>query len=388
MKGKLRPVGSPVPFPRIRERQELPWAALYHTEFMCSGTEALSLAVAIAIHRHSQVSTPEVIVPAYGCPDLVSAIIAQGGKPVLVDLVPNGPHMNDIGVREAMTPSTVAVVGVGFLGIPERLEELSGICREHNLLLIEDSAQCFPPASASKPHADLVVLSFGRGKPINLMGGGALLVRTDLAGQAEEAVAQYPVSVLKVGMAWLIKRLVFNLLMRRLPYYVLERMPFLGIGETKFHRLDTISCLDLPESVLQAGLRDFQRRPLIHQRYDTELAGLEAWGWKCLASDRSEMSRNDPQQPVPLLRYPVLAPSKDMRDRALVVLNSEGIGASAFYGRALSQIEGVEALLDSAEYPVASDFAARLFTLPTHEGVTARDVARVTETLWSLSTPD
>ena len=45
MKGKLRPVGSPVPFPRIRERQELPWAALYHTEFMCSGTEALSLAV-------------------------------------------------------------------------------------------------------------------------------------------------------------------------------------------------------------------------------------------------------------------------------------------------------------------------------------------------------
>ena len=77
MKGKLRPVGSPVPFPRISERQELPWAALYHTEFMGSGTEALSLAVAIAIRRHSQVSTPEVIIPAYGCPDLVSAIIAR-----------------------------------------------------------------------------------------------------------------------------------------------------------------------------------------------------------------------------------------------------------------------------------------------------------------------
>ena len=194
------------------------------------------------------------------------------------------------------------------------------------------------------------------------MGGGALLVRTDLAGQAEEAVAQYPVSVLKVGMKWLIKRLLFNLLMRRLPYYVLERMPLLGIGETRFHRLDTISRLDLPESVLQAGLRDFQRRPLIHQRYDTELAGLEAWGWKCLASDRSEMSRNDPQQPVPLLRYPVLAPSKDMRDRALAALNSEGIGASAFYGRTLPQIEGVEAAVGGRDYPVASDFASRLLT--------------------------
>lgn len=384
MKGKLRPVGSPVPFPRIRERQELPWAAPYHTEFMGSGTEALSLAVAIAIRRHSQVSTPEVIIPAYGCPDLVSAIVAQGARPVLVDLLPDCAYMSDTWIREAITASTVAVVGVGFLGIPERLEELSGICREHNLFLIEDSAQCFPPASAFKPHADLVVLSFGRGKPINLMGGGALLVRTDLAGQAEESVAQHPVSVLKVGMAWLIKRFVFNLLMRRLPYYVLERLPFLGIGETKFHRLVTISRLDLPESVLQAGLRDFQLRPLIHQRYDTELAGLEARGWKCLTSDRSEMSRNDLQQPVPLLRYPVLAPSKDMRDRAIAALNSAGIGASAFYERTLPQIDGVEAEVEGRDYPVASDFASRLLTLPTHENVTSADVTLIGRILLSL----
>ncbi|WP_421842829.1 DegT/DnrJ/EryC1/StrS family aminotransferase [Marinobacter algicola] len=385
MKGKLRPVGSPVPFPRVHERQELPWAALYRTEFMGSGTEALSLAVAIAIRRHSKVSEPEVIIPAYGCPDLVSAIVAQGARPILVDLLPNDPRMNDLDVREAITPSTVAVVGVGFLGISERLEELSGICREHNLLLIEDSAQCFPPASAFKPDADLVVLSFGRGKPINLMGGGALLIRTDLAGHAEESVGQYPVSLLKVGIKWLVKRLVFNLLMRRWPYYVLERMPFLGIGETRLHKLDTISRLDLPESVLQAGLRDIQLRPLIHQRYDIELGGLEARGWKCLASDRSEIARNDQPQLFPLLRYPVLAPSKDMRDRALAALNSAGIGASAFYGCPLPQIDGVAALVEGAEYPMASDFAWCLLTLPTHEGVTPADVALTGRILFSVA---
>lgn len=385
MKGKLRPVGSPVPSPRIHEHQELPWAAHYHTEFMGSGTESLSLAVAVAIRRHSQLSTPEVIIPAYGCPDLVSAIVAQGAKPVLVDLLPNAPHMNDAGVREAITPSTVAVVGVGFLGIPERLEELSGICREHNLLLIEDSAQCFPPASASKSHADLVVLSFGRGKPINLMGGGALLIRSDLTGLAKEAVGHYPVAVLKVGTKWLVKRLVFNLLMMRLPYYVLERLPFLGIGETRFHRLETISRLDLPERVLQAGLRDFQLRPLIHQRYDTELAGLDARGWKCLTSDRSDISRNDLQQSVPLLRYPVLAPSKDMRDRALAALNMAGIGASAFYERTLPQIDGVEAAVEGRDYPVASDFSSRLLTLPTHENVTSADVTLIGRILLSVT---
>ena len=385
MKGKLRPVGSPVPFPRIRERQELPWAAFYHTEFMGSGTEALSLAVAVAIRRHPQLSTPEVIIPAYGCPDLVSAIVAQGAKPVLVDLLPNAPHMNDAGVREAITPSTVAVVGVGFLGIPERLEELSGICREHNLLLIEDSAQCLPPASATKSYADLVVLSFGRGKPINLMGGGALLIRSDLAELAKEAVGQYPVAVLKVGTKWLVKRLVFNLLMMRLPYYVLERLPFLGIGETRFHRLETISRLDLPERVLQAGLRDFQLRPLIHQRYDTELAGLEARGWKCLTSDKSETPLNDLQQLVPLLRYPVLAPCTDLRDRALAVLNSAGIGASAFYERTLPQIDGVEAAVEGRDYPVASDFASRLLTLPTHENVTSADVKLMGRILFGVA---
>src|SRR5690606_29642783 len=48
-------------------------------------------------------------------------------------------------------------------------------------LLIEDSAQWFPePLDAPLLTGDVVVLSFGRGKPVSLLGGGALLVEESL----------------------------------------------------------------------------------------------------------------------------------------------------------------------------------------------------------------
>ena len=151
-------------------------------EFTRSGTEALSLAVRFAIADHSCVDSPEVLMPAYGCPDLVAAVIAQGATPVLVDLADHQtPFMSIHGVEAAITCNTVAIIAVGFLGLPERLEALADVARANTLLLIEDSAQCFPPKSieAGCYLADLIVLSFGRGKPINLMGGGALLIRKD-----------------------------------------------------------------------------------------------------------------------------------------------------------------------------------------------------------------
>jgi len=338
---------------------------------MGSGTQALSAAIAFSIQRRSGVSSPEVIVPAYGCPDLIAAIVAQDATPVLVDLEPDSPLMSIIGIREAISPSTVSIVGVGFLGISERIKLLARICQENDLFLIEDSAQCFPPESSFQPLADCVVLSFGRGKPINLMGGGALLFRKQFVEEAELLLSRYPLEIRKTGIAWWAKRLMINFLLGRIPYQILERLP-LGIGETRFHPLLSISREQVPENLLSAGICDLRSRPEINLVYDAALAELEEFGWEALVK-RSEYNTSH-GWPHLMLRYPVLAPSREIRDCAVLMLNAAGIGANAFYGKTLVEIDGVDEQLMKGSYPMASDFAARLLTLPTHEDVEASDV--------------
>lgn len=374
MVGKLRPVGSRVPSPRHQTRPVFPWEAFYQTQFMGSGTQALSVAIALSIQRRSGVPSPEVIVPAYGCPDLIAAIVAQGATPVLVDLEPDSAFMNIVSVREAISSSTVSIVGVGFLGISERIKLLAGICRENDLFLIEDSAQCFPPASSLQPLADCVVLSFGRGKPINLMGGGALLFRKQFAEEAELLLSRYPLEIRKTGIAWWSKRLLINFLLGRVPYKILERLP-LGIGETRFHQLLSISRERVPENLLSAGIHDLQSRPEINLIYDAALPELKEFGWKGLKKT-SDCDRPH-GWPHLLLRYPILAPSREIRDRAILMLNSAGIGANAFYGKILADIDGVDKQVMKGSYPTAADFAARLLTLPTHEDVEVSDVGVV-----------
>lgn len=380
---KLRPVGSPVPRPEPALAVELPWSERYRTEFVDSGTSALSLAIACARAERPARTKPEVILPAYGCPDLVAATVAQGATPVLVDLEEDRPWLSLAGVRQALSEQTLAVVAVDFLGLPERLEALSAISREAGAALIEDSAQCFPPAAAADGLADFAVLSFGRGKPINLMGGGALLVRNDHAEQAVDVLSEYP-PITQVGdTRWQLKRLVFNLLLSRPLYGLLERLPFLGIGETRFKPLEQIGRWRLVEGLLPAGMVHYESRRLIDQDYCRALAGLEPKGWVRLPEACSEVKRS---REAPLLRYSVLAPSREVRDAALDLLNERGVSANAFYGSALPAIEGVQPWLgsDTGSFPQANSFAERLLTLPTHGDVRPEDLKTVSETLLSL----
>lgn len=372
MKEKVRPVGSRVPCPLQTESGSLPWEEFYRTEFTGSGTEALSIAIALAIQLREAPGQPEVIIPAYGCPDLIAAIVAQGAKPVLADLLPDSSFMSEVELEEAITASTVAVVGVGLLGVPERLDILSEFCRAKDLLLIEDSAQCFPPASSHDPLANLVVLSFGRGKPINLLGGGALLIQNDIAGEAYETLKRYPVTPSASEWVWRVKCVVFNLLLSRYFYGVLERLPFLRIGETRFQELEAISRLDSPPERLLAGLREYHVRPPIHKLYEVELADIEIHGWKRLMQPVG--GAPELVEHPSLLRYALLAPSREVRDRAIAALNAAGIGASKLYGSALPGIDGIASFLDMREFPVAGDFASRLLTLPSHEDVTPADI--------------
>lgn len=372
MFAKVRPVGNPVPRPSDTEALSLPWEGHYTALFTGSGTEALSMAVKMAIVEKPDVDVPEVIIPAYGCPDLVAAIVAQNARPVLVDFIDDVPVMDENGIAAALSSDTVAIIAVNFLGYYERLSSLAEICFDHGIVLIEDSAQCYPPASASHGRADFVILSFGRGKPINLMGGGALLVRKSRPCVIQNLRMEFPSVAVRLGFAWHTKRLIFNMLLSRYLYPVLERVQFLHVGQTLFNPLAKIRILELPPSLLSAGILACYKMSARQALYDRELDFLVEFGWVPVSTGNSDDS-------MPRLRYPLLAPDKNQRDKLVKELNDRGIGASSFYARILPEIVNASVLgaVSSNDFLMAKAFSERLLTLPTHEGVRAEDVDRV-----------
>lgn len=376
--GKIRPVGNRVPLPDKACELALPWEGLYETRFVDSGTSALSLAIRIARDLKPSVREPEVILPGYGCPDLIAAAYAQGVTPVLVDLAAHSPWMDTALVRSKLSDNTVAIVAVNFLGLASPLEELAELARRSGSLLIEDSAQRMPPSSAQTIKADLLVLSFGRGKPVNLMGGGALLVSHTLEDQARKSLSRFPVDSERATLKWFLQRQVFNLLVSRILFGLLERIPALRLGETRFHPLERITLKNPIPGLLASGLSRFKRAPDYRCELGQKLKALDQNGWICLPETQNHTDPGNTR----LLRYSLLAPDDATRDHSVRILNQAGVGANPFYGDVLPAIPGVVGSLRGAEgLECAKDFASRLITLPVHEDVTSADIEHMAKVL-------
>lgn len=364
---RLPPVGHAVKLKRdSATAAQLP--AGYKAVFVQSGTAALALALQAAA-ENATVENPQVLIPAYACPDLVSAAVFAGVRPVLVDLEPDSTYMSLAAVQNQIGPSTVAVIAVNFLGIPERVKEIAVLLQGKSIALIEDNAQWFPPPN-SELTGDYIVLSFGRGKPVSLLGGGVLLHREPLN-------IPQPVMPPSVGRAAqvdiLLRFLLYNTLRNPLCYGVLERLPFLKLGATEYKLLASIQQMDSYRSTfLRANVNEHLQRGLqVQQQIRDMLQQLSTPSVTDLPTKQNAMDKR-------LLRYPLLAESAAQRDDYLVKLRRMGVGASALYGRTLPNITGVSTLVDSPnELGNAQSLAGRLLTLPVHDQVTAKTIDKI-----------
>ena len=64
-----------------------------------------------------------------------------GLKLVLVDVDPNTYNISIEGIRKAITSKTKAIIPVHLFGQCANMEEIMAIAKEHNLYVVEDSAQ-------------------------------------------------------------------------------------------------------------------------------------------------------------------------------------------------------------------------------------------------------
>lgn len=107
-----------------------------YAQLTSSGTSALSTAMAALGIGYGD----EVITPAFTFVASFEAVLSVGAVPVLVD-VDETLTMNPEAVRKAITPKTKAVMPVHMCGSMADMDALTAICKERNLILLEDACQ-------------------------------------------------------------------------------------------------------------------------------------------------------------------------------------------------------------------------------------------------------
>ncbi|MDN6884515.1 DegT/DnrJ/EryC1/StrS family aminotransferase [Variovorax sp. CAN2819] len=135
----------------------------------------------------------EVLLPSYTFVACAEAVIAAGARPVFVDSAPSDfpPALADF--CNARTPRTRALLAVGLFGDASGLPELAAYCRNENLLLVEDVAQCLGAHATDGARTgnagtwgDAAAMSFYPTKTLGAAGdAGALAFRNpEHAGKA------------------------------------------------------------------------------------------------------------------------------------------------------------------------------------------------------------
>lgn len=148
-----------------------------------SGTGALSVAMAAADVGPGD----EVLMPGYLWVACLSAVVRAGGIPRLVD-INDTFTMDPDDLERKISPRTKAVLLVHMSGACGDVERIVAICKKHNVLLIEDTAQANGASFHGKPlgsFGDMAIYSFQYNKNVTAGEGGLVVSdREDLGNRA------------------------------------------------------------------------------------------------------------------------------------------------------------------------------------------------------------
>lgn len=145
---------------------------LYH-----KGRAALTEAIRLATGGRGAVA-----VSGLTCYSVIQAVEEAGCAPVYLDINKDDLHFGASQLEAACKKNTIsAVVVQHMLGIPANVKAITEVAKKYNVTIIEDLAHAAGATYANKKQlgtvAPYTVLSFGRDKALDVINGGALIVR-------------------------------------------------------------------------------------------------------------------------------------------------------------------------------------------------------------------
>ena len=143
-----------------------------------SGRTALSEALKYFIKPGDKIA-----ITALTCFAVVEAVRSAGGEPVYLDVSLQNLHFDAKNLEKACAknPEIKAVIVQNNLAYPCDIANIEVVAKKYNLALIEDLAHCvgmdYPDGREAGTVGDAVIMSFGKGKSLDLISGGLLFIR-------------------------------------------------------------------------------------------------------------------------------------------------------------------------------------------------------------------
>jgi dTDP-4-amino-4,6-dideoxygalactose transaminase len=314
-----------------------------------------------------------VVIPAYTCFSVPSAIVKSGLDVALCDVDLARYDYDYRYMHDAVDEDTLCVISGNLFGIPSDVSRIIGICRERGAYVVEDAAQAMGCTYGERligTIADAGFYSLGRGKNITCGAGGIVVTNSDaIAAALDRVYGQLAEPRFLEEMAEFFRAILMALFIRPSLYWFPAGLPFLKLGETVFYRDFPVKRL----SGMKAGMLKNWRERL--EEYNRTRKGNAEYYRSALdpCGVTNDKSQQKPTAAQASLRFPVLAHDRETRDDIVSCLPARRLGISRMYPTPINMIAEIQERFDGRSYPAAAAMADRLLTVPLHPLVREKD---------------
>ena len=222
---------------RARLIQELKAKFSAREVFLVSSGKAALTVILKALAASS--GRRRVIIPAYTCFSVPSAIVRAGLEVVLCDVEPETLDFNFVELEGLINEDVLCVVPTHLFGRPADVDHVKRLCEGKGIVVVEDAAQAMGGQSGGRllgTLGDVAFFSLGRGKNLTCGTGGIILTRS--VSIAETIKAEYAtlpeVPRGDVVRNWL-EMVTMRFFIHPLLYWLPAGLSFLRLGETQFY---------------------------------------------------------------------------------------------------------------------------------------------------------
>jgi dTDP-4-amino-4,6-dideoxygalactose transaminase len=318
-----------------------------------------------------------VIIPAYTCFSVPSAVRMAGLEIVLCDIEPETLDFDFSRLKDLIDDDTLCVISTHLFGVPADISKVREMCDKGKIFVVEDAAQAMGAIHEGKKLGtlgDVGFFSLGRGKNITCGSGGIIVtsseeiaasIRTKFLELETVPMGEYLKNIL--GIIFLMMFIRPNL------FWLPKQLPFLKLGETRFYRSFPVRKF----TGFQAGL-------------------LHDWGAKLETLNRKRSIHADDyieslglsgELPIyasgyPYNRFPVYVEGRHGKDA--LCESGHWIGITPMYPSPVHRIRELKGQFDHFKFEGAETISNTLVTLPTHALLNESDTASIHELVRSV----
>ena len=351
-----------------------------HCFAVSSGKAALVLVLKAL--KKLQPDRDEVIIPAYTCYSVPSAISKSGLKIKLCDLAIGSLDFDYEQLEKLLeNPRILCVVPTHLFGLPVDIERVKALAEKRGIFVVEDAAQAMGSewnGKKSGTTGDVGLFSLGRGKAFSTVEGGIIITEN---AQIGEAIESQVIFLENPGLLDNIKIFIYALavsfLINPWVFWLPRSLPFLKLGETIFDTSFPIRRL----SAFQAGLARGWRNRLTNFRKTRLYNAIGFYRHGITYPGLTGTKIPD------MIKFPVLIADLDKKKELLDKSEKSGLGISSGYPDIVSSIKELEYLSDQTSFPAAKAVARTLVALPVHPFLNESDLKKIIQTVKTAIQP-